>query len=143
MTREKLSQRADDLRKFLAATQKGYEYAAEHPEEAAQMVLTASLRQYPELADKLPSELLIKSQVHQSANYLGPSGRWGPLEIDRCKGFVDWLGDKGLLTTWKQSRNPDGATTGSLDDLRSGKVGEPVAREEYKDARMFDNCLWE
>ena len=82
-------------------------------------------------------------QVHQSANYLGSSGRWGPLDIDRCKGFVDWLGDKGLLTTWKQSRSPDGATTGSLDDLRSGKVGEPVAREEYKDAQMFDNCLWE
>lgn len=77
---------------FLAATAKGYEYAIEHPEEAAQILIngddTGSL--------KGSEELVVASQKWMSTQYKAEVERWGYIDPARWDGFYTWLNDNGL-----------------------------------------------
>ena len=71
----------------MEATAKGYEYAAEHPEEAADMLIagdnTGSL--------KGAEELVKKSQEFLSAKYIDDADSWGVIDADRWNAFYSWL----------------------------------------------------
>ena len=63
---------------------------------------------------------------------------------------MDWLSDKGLLTSKKQSRRANGhgsnsngnaADIASLDDLRGGNAGEPIPRQAIAAEDLFTNDL--
>lgn len=77
---------------FLAATAKGYAYAQEYPQEAAEMLIagdnTGSLRG--------AEELVKKSQEFLSANYTADAEVWGYIDPERWNGFYGWLYENGL-----------------------------------------------
>mmetsp|Transcript_3830 Transcript_3830/g.5255 ORF Transcript_3830/g.5255 Transcript_3830/m.5255 type:complete len:125 (-) Transcript_3830:2040-2414(-) len=63
------------LAAFLEATERGFQFAASNPAEAAQILIRAS--QHPSLASQVGQELATRSQALLSAggNYLNSSGR--------------------------------------------------------------------
>ncbi|MDO5145885.1 MAG: ABC transporter substrate-binding protein [Eubacteriales bacterium] len=77
---------------FLAATRQGYEYAVEHPGEAADMLIagdsTGSLGG--------SEELVTKSQEWLSAEYISDGEKWGYIDPARWDGFYTWLYENGL-----------------------------------------------
>lgn len=83
----------DATRAFLAALKQGYEYAAEHPAEAAQMLIdgddTGSLRG--------SEELVTRSQEWISGQYIADAESWGVIDAERWDAFYAWLWDNGLV----------------------------------------------
>ena len=81
---------------------------------------------------------LLLNNAYLMQHFLDKQKQWGRQEKARWDGFLDWLSDKGLLTTKVQSRTSvDGA---SLDDLRQGKSGEQVPRDSLPADRLFTNA---
>lgn len=82
-----------ETRALLAALEKGYTYAIEHPEEAAQILIngdtTGSLRG--------SEELVIESQKWLSKQYKADAERWGYIDPARWDGFYQWLWDNQLI----------------------------------------------
>jgi NitT/TauT family transport system substrate-binding protein len=82
-----------DLRAFLAATARGYRFAAAHPETAADI-----LRETAEGMDVDDPEFLRESQRRLADAYLTPDGEWGLMANERWAEFVAWLSGEGILT---------------------------------------------
>ena len=78
---------------FLAALSRGYEYAAENPKEAADILMEAA----PEL--KSNAELVYRSQEYLAGEYIADAERWGEIDPDRWGGYFTWLNDNGLMET--------------------------------------------
>ena len=78
---------------FLAATSKGYEYAIEHPDEAAQILIDGD--KTGSLADS--EELVKKSQQYMVDQYQAEAPKWGYIDPARWNAFYNWLNDKGLV----------------------------------------------
>lgn len=78
---------------FLAAVKKGYEYAAENPDESAQILIdsdnTGSL--------KGSEELVKKSQAWISTQYIDDARSWGVIDAERWNAFYNWLNDNDLV----------------------------------------------
>ena len=87
-----LQEEPDTAKAFLAATAKGYIYAAEHPEEAADMLMdgdsTGSLRD--------AQELVYESQKWLSGKYIDDAPAWGVIDPARWDAFYTWLYENGL-----------------------------------------------
>ena len=87
-----LESNPEQARAFMEATAKGYEYAAEHPEEAADILIagdnTGSL--------KGAEELVKKSQEFLSAKYIDDADSWGVIDADRWNAFYRWLYENDL-----------------------------------------------
>lgn len=86
-----LSEHEEESKAFMAAVTQGYEYAMEHPEEAAQILMDAA----PEL--KSNEELVVASQKYLAKEYQADAERWGEMDPDRWSGFFTWLNDNQLL----------------------------------------------
>ena len=74
---------------FLKAIAKGYEYAIDNPEEAANILINAN----PEL-DK---ELVQESQKWLADQYKAEVSQWGYIDQDRWDNFYSWLWEEGLI----------------------------------------------
>ena len=73
---------------FLSATAKGYEYAIENGEEAADILLEAA----PEL-----DEALVKaSQEYLNKEYKAEVDQWGYIDPARWNAFYNWVNANGL-----------------------------------------------
>ena len=87
-----LAENPEQAKAFMEATAKGYEYAAEHSEEAADMLIagdnTGSL--------KSAEELVKKSQEFLSAKYIDDADSWGVFDADRWNAFYGWLYENDL-----------------------------------------------
>ena len=77
-------------RAFLSALSRGYTFAAEHPEEAADILMEAA----PEL--KSNPELVYRSQEYLAGEYIADAARWGEFDPERWSGYFQWLLDNGL-----------------------------------------------
>ncbi|MGN1098130.1 MAG: ABC transporter substrate-binding protein [Clostridia bacterium] len=77
------------VRDFLAATQKGYEYCVENPEEAAGVLCNA--------VPELDSALVGESMNFLATAYVGDGDGWGYIDGDRWTAFYDWLYENGLI----------------------------------------------
>ena len=86
---ESLEENPEDAEAFLRAVRRGYEYAAEHPEEAASILC----EQVPEL----DPELIVASQTWLSAQYVADASSWGIIDAERWNAFYKWLNDNGLV----------------------------------------------
>lgn len=88
-----LSDNPETAKAFLAATAKGYEYAVENPEDAAQLLIdgdaTGSL--------KGSEEFVIASQKWLSKQYIADADKWGAFDAERWDGFYAWLWDNNLI----------------------------------------------
>ena len=88
-----LADNPETAKAFLAALSRGYEYAAEHPKEAADILMEAA----PEL--KSNAELVYRSQEYLAGEYIADAERWGEIDPDRWGGYFTWLNDNGLMET--------------------------------------------
>ena len=78
---------------FLAALSRGYEYAAEGPKDAGDILMEAA----PEL--KSNAELVYRSQEYLAGEYIADAARWGEIDPDRWGGYFTWLNDNSLMET--------------------------------------------
>jgi len=76
-------------RDFLAAASMGYNFAAENPDQAAEILL----KQVPELN----SELVKKSQKWLSPKYKDDAARWGEQKKEVWQNYTNWLDQQKLL----------------------------------------------
>ena len=88
-----LEEHPDTAKAFLAAAARGYEYAIEHPEEAARMLIDGD-----DTGSLSGSEALVKeSQAWISGQYKAEESRWGYIDPARWNAFYRWLNDNNLL----------------------------------------------
>jgi ABC-type nitrate/sulfonate/bicarbonate transport system substrate-binding protein len=84
-----LQEKPEAVRRFLAATARGYEHAVKNPAEAAAVLLKAS----PEL----DTELVKRSQEVLSTQYVADAPRFGRQTLDRWKKHADWMSENKLI----------------------------------------------
>ena len=86
-----LADQPETARAFLSALSRGYTFAAEHPDEAAEMLMEAA----PELR---ANETLVKeSQRYLADRYTADASRWGEFDAQRWAAYFRWLDEQGLL----------------------------------------------
>lgn len=91
---EFLEESPDMAKAFLEATQKGYEYAIDHPKEAADMLIAGD-----ETGSLQGSEdLVYGSQEYLSKQYIADSDKWGYITPERWDSFYSWLYENKLTT---------------------------------------------
>jgi len=91
ITSEKMiSNNPETVRKFLAATSRGYEYAIENPEESAKI-----LHQY---APDYDLEMLTISQNYLAGKYSEDAPRWGEMKDEVWNGYTELLVEYGVLS---------------------------------------------
>jgi len=81
----------DTVKAFLRAAKKGYEYAVENPDDAADILC----KQVSELADD--SELVKKSANFLAGQYTADASSWGLIDKDRWARYFQWLNDNQLV----------------------------------------------
>ena len=79
----------EEVRKFMRALSRGYDYAADHPAEAASILLKH--------APELDEELVRRSQEYLAARYRGDAPRWGEIDPARWDAFYGWMFERNLL----------------------------------------------
>ncbi len=99
-----LKERPELLRKFIKATAKGYNFAIEHPEESAQILIESVQKGTFDVP-----EFVIESQKYLSPRYTDPGKPWGVQEEKAWKEFPQFI-----LST-NQIKDASGAATKSLD----------------------------
>ena len=77
------------VKNFMKATAKGYQYAIENPEQAAEILLA----NFPEMDRKL----VINSQKYLAAEYQADAPRWGEMQASVWQGYTDFMVESGLL----------------------------------------------
>ena len=85
---EFLADNPDTAKAFLEAVSKGYEYAIENPDEAAEILLEAN----PEL----DADLVKASQKYLADQYQADADQWGVIDANRWNKFYQFINEKGL-----------------------------------------------
>jgi ABC-type nitrate/sulfonate/bicarbonate transport system substrate-binding protein len=84
-----LEQKPELIRKFLRATEKGYQYSITNPETAVQDLLKH--------APEVDSEIAIASQKYLAEQYIADAPYWGVMERARWENYAQWLYEQGLI----------------------------------------------
>lgn len=88
-----MAKEPEKAKAFIEATKKGYEYAAQNPEKAAQYLIdgdtTGSL--------KGMEALVTASQKWISEKYIDDAAEWGIIDAQRWDSFYKWLYEKKLV----------------------------------------------
>lgn len=90
----------EKVKKFLSATQKGYEDAIKNPEETAKILLKYA----PEINPTLATE----SQKYLAKQYVADAPRWGVMKAEVWDNYAKFLKDKGLIK--KELKSEDAFT---------------------------------
>ena len=77
------------VRAFLRAARRGYEFAAENPSEAADILCAA--------VPELDPALIHTAQEFISPEYAADAASWGEIDPERWPVFYQWLNDEGLV----------------------------------------------
>jgi ABC-type nitrate/sulfonate/bicarbonate transport system substrate-binding protein len=77
------------VRRFVAATSKGYAYAIENPAEAAEILIKYSPETNP--------ELIRNSQEWLSPRYQDDADQWGAQSLEVWQEFGEWMAESDLL----------------------------------------------
>lgn len=84
-----LKEKPETAKAFLKALRKGYEFAIENPEEAADILC----KEAPEL-DK---ELVVASQNYLKDQYQAEAEYWGYIDAERWNNFYNWINENELV----------------------------------------------
>lgn len=84
-----LKNNPETAKKFLRAVTKGYQYAIENPEAAADLLLIDN----PEI----DRELAVASQQYLAGQYQSDAEKWGLMSLDIWENYGKWMDDQGLL----------------------------------------------
>lgn len=88
-----LKNNPETAKAFLEATKKGYEYAAEHPDESAMILIDSDTTG----ALDGQEELVKQSQKYISEQYISDAPYWGYIDSSRWNSFYKWLYDNKLI----------------------------------------------
>lgn len=83
-----LKNKPEVTKKFLAAVEKGYKYAIENPEDAAEILVDAN--------DGLDPEICKASQKWLADQYVADAAKWGVIDKDRWDAFYTWVYENDL-----------------------------------------------
>ncbi len=83
-----LEKNPETAKKFMEALSKGYNFAIENPDEAAEILVNAN--------EGLDLELCKASQNWLAGQYTADADKWGVIDQDRWDGFFGWVYDNGL-----------------------------------------------
>lgn len=86
-----MKENPDTAKAFLSALKKGYEFAIEKPDEAAEILLKN--------APELDKDLVTASQQYLSKEYKAEVAQWGYIDPARWNAFYNWINDNGLFDT--------------------------------------------
>lgn len=78
----------DTAKAFLNAVRKGYEYAIENPDDAADILCEA--------VPELDPEMVKESQEWLADQYKAEVDQWGYIDSERWNAFYNWLNENGL-----------------------------------------------
>ena len=78
------------IKNFLSATEKGYRYAIENPEESAEILL--------EYAPTFDVEFLKKSQIYLSNEYMKDTDVWGSMKSKVWDNYTEFLLEYGVIS---------------------------------------------
>jgi len=84
-----LEEKPDTAKAFLSAVSKGYEFAIENPEEAAEILCKA--------APELDAQLVLASQQYLADQYQADAKYWGYIDAARWNGFYNWVNENKLV----------------------------------------------
>ncbi len=84
-----LEEKADLVKRFLRATAKGYELAAQEPEKAAEILL--------DNAPELDANLVKASQEWLAPRYQDDAPYWGYQDLRIWEDYSSWMYERGLL----------------------------------------------
>ncbi len=84
-----IENKPDLVRRFIAASTRGYEYAIAHPKESAEILLRASPETDPELARR--------SQAWLSPRYQDDAARWGEQKLGVWQEFAEFMFQNKLI----------------------------------------------
>lgn len=84
-----LEEHPETAKAFLSATSRGYEFAIENPEKAADILVKA--------APELDRELVLASQQYLAGQYKADAEYWGQIDPDRWNSFYQWVNDHEIL----------------------------------------------
>ena len=84
-----LQENPDTAKAFLSALSKGYQYAMENPEAAADVLCKA--------APELDKELVLASQKYLKDQYQADAQYWGQIDETRWNNFYKWINDNDLI----------------------------------------------
>ena len=87
-----LKEHKAEAKKFIQAVKKGYQYAMEHPEEAADILI----KQAPALANQ--RDFVLASQKYLSSQYASDKDKWGQFDAKRWNAFYAWAKEQGLVS---------------------------------------------
>lgn len=79
----------ETIKKFLAAASKGYEFAIENPDEAAEILVEA--------VPDLDEELVKASQQWLASKYQDDAPRWGEQKLSVWENYANWMYENDLL----------------------------------------------
>ena len=86
---EFLKENPEEAKAFLKAVSKGYQYAIENPEKAADILCKA--------VPELEKDLVVESQKYLAEQYQGDATFWGYIDEKRWNNFYQWVNEKGLV----------------------------------------------
>lgn len=90
ITSEKMiAEKEQTIRNFLKAVAKGYQFAIEKPDEAADIL--------SEAVPELDKDLVKKSQEWLAPRYQDDAPRWGEQRLEVWENFARWMEEHGLL----------------------------------------------
>ncbi len=84
-----LEENPDVAKVFLSALSKGYKYAMENPEEAADILC--------KVAPELDKELVVASQNYLTEQYQSDAQYWGQIDAERWNNFYKWVNENDLV----------------------------------------------
>ena len=84
-----LQENPDTAKAFLSALSKGYQYAMENPEAAADILC--------KVAPELDKELVLASQKYLKDQYQADAQYWGQIDPTRWNNFYKWVNDNDLI----------------------------------------------
>lgn len=84
-----IEERPELVKAFMRATDKGYQFAIDHPEEAGELLADAE--------PDLDRELVIASQKWLSPRYKDDAPRWGEQKLEVWRDFADWMNKYAIL----------------------------------------------
>ncbi len=103
-----LNDHLEEARKFVQALQRGYQFAADEPDRAAQILIDANPGAFPDASLITESQRMLAEKYMKDAN-----GRVGAQTLEQWTGFSRFLFEHGLLVDEsgaKLTKEPDWST---------------------------------
>jgi ABC-type nitrate/sulfonate/bicarbonate transport system substrate-binding protein len=86
---ERINEQPELARRFMHATSRGYAFAIDNPEQAAEVLLEA--------APELDEELVRQSQQYLAAEYQAEAPRWGEQQVSVWRDYAAWMAERELI----------------------------------------------